>query len=335
MNTKAAEKKMRSTKSTVLLVMACWVVVLLAGIALPQVVGTYQLQLAVQAATLGTFALSIAWLVNQTGMLSFGHAAYYGVAGYSVAILTTETDVPLIVVIAAAVLISAVFAFVVGLVIAKSPGVAFAMLSLSIGMLVWVATTKLDSVTHGTDGFNIVFEGSFLGKDAMSYINPVTSWPVVWSALMLVMALFWFVNRSVFGRRLVAVRENEERMRFSGYRTYMPRVLAFVLSAAIAGLAGCMAVLTSSYISPDNLSFHVSGLALSVAILGGIGSIVGPSVGAIIFVLLQAYLSGSSNYEFILGGALMVVIIAAPGGLAEIVKKLVSLVMRRRRAAHV
>lgn len=333
--TKAAEKTMGSTKPFLWLVVGCWAVVLLAGMALPQIVGTYQLQLSVQAATLGTFALSIAWLVNQTGMLSFGHAAYYGIAGYSVAILTTETELPVLGVIIAAVLISAAAAFLVGLVIAKSPGVAFAMLSLSIGMLVWVATTKLDSVTHGTDGFNIVFEGSLLGKDAQSFISPVTSWPVIWSVLMLVMALFWLVNRSVFGRRLVAVRENEERMRFSGYRTYLPRVFAFVLSAAVAGLAGSMSVLTTSYISPDNLSFHVSGLALSVAILGGIGSIVGPSVGALIFVLLQAYLSGSSNYEFILGGALMIVIIAAPGGLAEIVKKATSLMTRRKRAAHV
>lgn len=295
-----------------------WLVIALAGLGVPWVLAMYPLQLAVQAATLGLLALSIGWLLRQTGLLSFGHAAFQGVAGYTTGLLVVRLDLAPLPAILIGILGGTVFALIVGLFVVRSPGVAFSMLTLAVGMLVWVFLTQSRTLTNGFDGMAVPFNGDVFGQEASAYISPITIWPVIWIALMLAIGGFWWVSRSVFGRRLTAIRENEERARFSGWGTYWPRVLAFTLSGLCASLAGGVAVLNQGFLSPESVFWSASGLALIVAVIGGIGSVWGPPIGAIVFIVVQSALSQSSQYQIIIGVLLMVIVVVARGGIAGV-----------------
>ncbi|WP_157537368.1 branched-chain amino acid ABC transporter permease [Nocardioides sp. Root190] len=299
-----------------------WLVLAIAGLGAPWVISLYQLQLAQQAIVMGVLALSIGWLLRQTGQLSFGHAAFYGIAGYGTAYVAEHADLPIGLTLLTGIACGTLAALVVGLITIRVPGIAFAMLTLAIGMLVWVAGGQLHSITRGADGLNVQLEGSLLGKDVVMYGNPVEAWPVVWGVLMISMAVLWILSRSTWGRRLASIRDNEERMRFSGYATYWPRVLAFTVSGVLASVAGSLNLVTTSFISLNALFWSTSGLALIVAVIGGVRSVLGPPLGAVLFILLQNYLAGSGNhYQAVLGVVLIVMVLVAPGGFVEILER--------------
>ena len=299
-----------------------WGVLAACGFGAPWVIGLYELQLAVQAVTMGVLALSIGWMLRQTGQLSFGHAAFYGIAGYATAYAGMHWELPLPVVLLFGQAAGTGAALVVALFTVRVPGIAFAMLTLAIGMLAWVAGGHLRDITNGVNGLSVTLEGDLLGQPVGMYIDPVQSWPLVWGTLMLVVAGLWAVSRTPYGRRLAAIRENEERVRFSGYGTYLPRVLAFTISGLVASLAGTLNLLSTSFISLDTLYWSTSGLALIAAVIGGTRSVLGPPAGAVAFVLLQNYLTDVGNhYQAVLGTALILVVLVAPGGGAELVAR--------------
>ncbi|MFW6868231.1 branched-chain amino acid ABC transporter permease [Nocardioides sp. CPCC 206347] len=310
-----------------------WLVLAVAGLGAPWLISLYQLQLAQQAMVMGLLALSIGWLLRQTGQLSFGHAAFYGIAGYGTAYVAQHADLPIGLTLLAGIGGGTVAALVVGLVTIRVPGIAFAMLTLAIGMLAWVAGGQLHSITRGADGLNVQLEGSLLGKDVVMYGNPVEAWPLVWGVLMITMAALWVLSRTMWGRRLASIRDNEERMRFSGYATYWPRVVAFTVSGLVASIAGSLNLVTTSFISLTALFWSTSGLALIVAVIGGVRSVLGPPLGAVLFILLQNYLAGSGNhYQAVLGAVLIVVVLVAPGGCVEILERGFTAVTSRLRA---
>jgi branched-chain amino acid transport system permease protein len=306
-----------------------WAVIAFAGIWLPYVLALYPLQLAIQGAILGLLALSIGWLRRQTGLLSFGHAMFYGFAGYAIGILVGHADLSTTPAVLLGIVAGTALAFVVGLFVMRAGGVAFSMLTLATGMLIWVAVTRDRSLTNGFDGLPVSFSGTFLGREPIEYTDPVVAWPFIWAVLMVAVAAFWLVSRSVFGRHLAALRENEERTRFTGRKTYLPKVIAFALTGLLASVAGAVSVLNTSYISPESLFWSMSGQALIVAVIGGVGSVWGPPLGAIAYVFLQASLSDSPYYQLIIGLILIAVVVVAPGGGAELVTRSVKAAARR------
>lgn len=298
-----------------------WVIVLVAGFAAPYVLSSYSLRTLVQGATLGLLALSVGWLLRQTGLASFGHAAFSGLAGYTAALGALRWGIPTPLALLLAVVASASLAFVVGAIVVRASGIAFGMLTLAIGQLIYVASTNMRSLTNGFDGLVASFPGDLLGRPATTFINAITAWPLVWSVLMLAVACLWWLSRSMFGRRLAAIRENEERCAFAGEATFLPRVLAFSISGVFAGAAGALNVLTLGLVSTDDVAWTASGLALIVAIIGGVRSLAGPLIGAMAFVVLQTVMSGSSHYQVIIGVALILVVAVAPGGLTALTQR--------------
>lgn len=306
-----------------------WVAIAFVGVWVPYVLALYPLQLAVQGTTLGILGVSVGWLRRQTGLLSFGHAMFYGVAGYTTGILVERYATAPMTALLLGILAATALAAVAGMLVVRAGGVAFSMLTLACGMLVWVWVTHNRSLTHGYDGLPISFDGSLLGRDATDYSDPVTAWPLVWLVLMAVIAALWLLSRSTFGRHLVALRENEERTRFTGRTSYLPRVLAFTVSGLVAAIAGAVSAANLAYVSPDSLFWSMSGQALIVAVIGGVGSVWGPPAGAIAYVFLQSTLSDSPYYQVIIGLVLVVVVLVAPGGGADVVTRLVRLITHR------
>jgi branched-chain amino acid transport system permease protein len=310
-------------------------VIAAAGLALPYLVPLYPLQVATQGVTQGILALSIGWLLRQTGLLSFGHAAFYGVTGYVVGNLAVHTGLPPLPALLLGVLGGTLCSLLFALVIARSTGIAFGMLSLALGMMLWVAAYRSRALTDGLDGMVVRMQGTLFGRDVADFAGPVHAWPLAWLVLMAAIGGLWLVSRTVFGRRLAAIRENEERVRFSGVSTVLPRIAAITLSGLCASLAGAVAVVQKTFVSPDDLFFAASGLALIVAVIGGIGSVWGPPIGAIVFAALQAWLTQSGHYQAVLGLVLMAFVIVAPGGGAQLVGRARALVAgRRRRRNH-
>jgi branched-chain amino acid transport system permease protein len=311
-----------------------WAVIAFVGIWAPYVLALYPLQLAVQGATLGILALAVGWLRRQTGLLSFGHALFYGGTGYVIGIAARRFEMGTTPAVITGIVAGTIAAFLIGLLVIRASGVAFSMLMLATGMLVWVAVTQNREYTNGYDGLPIRFDGDILGKDPHDLLDPVVAWPIIWIILMLCIGGLWLISRSVFGRRLIAIRENEERSRFIGGRAYLPKVLAFTITGFVGSIAGAVMALNVAYVSPESLFWSMSGNALIVAVIGGVGSVWGPPAGAIAYVFLQAELSDSPYYQLIIGAVLMFVVIVAPGGAADLVARGWRVLTRRLKGAR-
>jgi branched-chain amino acid transport system permease protein len=295
-------------------------VVLVVGLQLPSVItSNYYQGVAVGGATLGILALSIGFLAHRSGLVSLGHTAFYGGAAYLVAIASTHWGW--------SPLLAAVFGFVGGTVLAvmigalvvRTPGMSFVMLTLAFGQALYqlVILQSVRSTTGGFDGLTITFKPSqtFLGLTQADLGKPSSFWPLVWTVVVVVAVVLWLVGRSRLGTLLEGIRENEERARFSGYNTYLPRLAAFTISGAVASLAGVLFALNSAYVSSDVLSFTTAGNALIATIVGGVATLIGPVVGAVLYIYAQAKFASTGNLQLYTGLALIIVLVFIPGGL--------------------
>lgn len=297
------------------------IVVFIAGLLLFKTLSSaYYEGVLVSGATLAVVALGIAFLAHRSGLISLGHTAFYGGAAYLVAIATTSwhwspLDAGLFAFAGGTVL-----AFGIGALVVRAPGMTFVMLTLAFGQAFYqlVILDSVRSVTGAFDGLSITFGpgASFLGLDQADLATPSKVWPLVWALLVVVALVLWLAGRSRFGTLLEGIRENEERARFSGYNTYLPRLAAFTLSGCVASAAGVLFAFTAAYVSPDVLSFTQAGNSLIAAIVGGTGNLVGPVLGAGLYVYGQNKVSSSGgNIELYTGLALIIVLVFMPGGI--------------------
>ena len=312
-----------------------WVALLVAGFFVSALTSPYGLVLAVHAVPLALLALSTGWLFHHTGLLSFGNAAFAGLAMYATAVLVNRYSVAP----GTAILISfglvVAIAFVTGLILVRVHGIAFSMVTLASSMLLWVGVTKSRDWTNGFDGLSVDWQKPLWGHDVYEFSNADFAWPRIWVVLAVVMGIAALLSRSSFGVKLDAIHDNEERLRFTGHRTHMAKVLAFTVAGACAALAGIVQVLTTSIAVPGSIAWSASGIAIVVAIIGGVAKPYGPVIGAFFFIWLESVLLETGNYQLILGLLLMIIVIAAPGGLVGLVSSLRSTLARRRRAhAH-
>ena len=274
----------------------------------------------VSGATLGVLALGIGFLAHRSGLISLGHTTFYGGAAYLVAIATTNWHWSPLGAGLFAFAGGTVLAFGIGALVVRAPGMAFVMLTLAFGQAFYqlVILDSVRSVTGAFDGLSVTFapNASFLGLTQSDLATPTKVWPLVWALLIVVALVLWLAGRSRFGTLLEGIRENEERARFSGYNTYLPRLAAFTLSGCVASAAGVIFAFTAAYVSPDVLSFAQAGNSLIATIVGGVGTLVGPVIGAGLYVYGENKFSSSgSNIELYTGLALILVLAFLPGGI--------------------
>ena len=211
------------------------------------------------------------------------------------------------------------------------------MLTLAAGEMIshGVMLEGLRDATGGADGLVVSFKGSILGMQAADFANAARFWPVAWTAAWIAGLIVWTVRRSRLGAILRAVRENEERMRFSGFDTYAPRLIAFVLINAIAAVSGLLHVLNAGFVSPDSLSLSVSTNALVAALMGGVASSAGPIVGGLIFAFAQDEFGARGATQLLTGVAVVVFIVLFPrgvvGGLSDATPQWTRALFRRAR----
>jgi len=275
------------------------------------------LSLMTQAVIYAIGTLGVGFLLRQNGHVSFGHAAYYGLSGYGIVLcskflgLTTGPAILLVI------SLTGLFAFVVGLVIVRTPGIAFAMITLAIGQVFYILMAKARGFTGGVDGLVVEMSEKIFGLSSNLFGKPGSMFVVCWLTLVLVVFLLSLLIRSRFGALTEAIRENEERARFIGYKTVVPRAAIYTVSAMVCALAGTLSSLYSAFVSPDSLHWSLSGSLLVASLLGGTSLLSGTVIGAAVYFLLKDVLSEvTTHWMSIIGVCLIAVIVFWPEGIA-------------------
>jgi branched-chain amino acid transport system permease protein len=281
----------------------------------------FYVELVAKVMILAIFALSLDLLVGYTGLVSFGHAAYFGIGAYTLGLLSPKYEAANFwLTLPAAMLFAALAAFVVGIFVVRVKGVYFIMATLAFAQMFYFLfhDTKFG---RGSDGISMNFKpvaaiGSFTPFDLGNASH------VYYCVLVLLVAVFAFlavVLRSSFGRALQGIRSNEHRMRSLGFPVYWYKLASFTLAGALAGLAGYLSAMQFGFVNPELLSWHQSGNVLLMLILGGFGSLYGAVVGAFAFVALTEIFQALTNHwQLLLGAAIIVLVIFLPGGIASV-----------------
>jgi len=281
----------------------------------------YYVDLVMKIMILSVFALSLELLVGQTGLVSFGHAAYFGIGAYAAALLSPQSGpASFWLLFPAALGAAGLYALAVGALSLRTRGIYFIMVTLAFAQMAYYVfhDTKLGG---GSDGIYLYFRPQ-TGTKLLDLGAPLTFYFFVLAALVVTFLLLAALQRSRFGRALAGIRVNEQRMRAAGFATYPYKLAAFVIAAMLAGVAGFLYALKDGYVNPEILSWHQSGAVLLMIILGGIGSLRGAVFGAIAFVALQElyqsqaiFGSFSKHWQLPLGLTIIAFVALMPKGL--------------------
>jgi branched-chain amino acid transport system permease protein len=298
-------------------------VALAAGLcALPSFVSGYAMTLAVEVMIAGIFASGINLLTGYTGLVSLGQAMFLGLGGYGIAIGTALLGWPLWVSAPATLVVVAAIAAAIGAICTRTRGVEFLLITLAFSQMFYGATIKL-RWTNGSDGMTGIPRPdlSLLGVSADS---PVTFYYYVLTISALALLLLWRIVNSPFGSVLVGIRENERRMMSMGYAVANYKIGSFTLAAIICAVAGILQSQYTYFVSPDSMSWQMSGEGVLMVIIGGANVIFGPFVGAAIFVVVKQALSLiSDEYNLFFGIFFMLVVAFFRGGVLGTINTLI------------
>jgi branched-chain amino acid transport system permease protein len=271
-----------------------------------------------QVIVLGIFAMGYNVMFGFGGEMSFGHASFYGLGAFGMALLITEVSVDPFVAMAASPVIAATAGVLIGAVSLKRRGIYFAMISLALAQMVYYYFINNDTLSGRPTGLYFPSTDLFVGP--FNIVGEGMGFYVFAIGVLLVLWLFIYrLLQSPYGMLLRAVRTNEQRAKYLGISTYQVLLFAFTISALIAGVAGTLYFLLYGFITPDLLFWSISGQVIIITILGGAGSMNGPILGAFIFVLANDQLTEVTEHWPIIYGLLFVaVVLLLPGGMVSL-----------------
>ena len=299
---------------------------MLAGLlAFPLLDSPFYTELLAKTVILGIFAMSLDLLVGFTGLVSLGHAAYFGIASYVVALMTPKYEAASFwTTFPAAVGISALSALVVGIFVLRTKGIYFIMVTLAFAQMAFYLfhDTKLGG---GSDGIylNLKPETLLFEMKPFDLDNPQHLYYLIVGSLVVVYVFLKLVLRSPFGKVLVGIKSNEHRMKSMGYNTFGYKLAAFTIAGGLAGIAGYLYAVLFGFVTPELMSWHQSGNVLLMVILGGMGNLVGALLGALAFVGMQEVFSGwTKHWQLVMGSVIVAAVLFLPGGLSAIPRRL-------------
>ncbi len=297
-------------------------------LALAPLGGDYLLGLLSEVLIFAIFAMSLNLLVGYTGLLSFGHAAFFGLSAYMVIGLGVHLGVSAWLGALAGIVASAGLAALIGLFCIRVTGVPFIMLTLAFSQLLFAAALKWRTVTGGTDGLIGFVPPHLFGWDLGTHA--VARYAVIAASMLLVLLFLWSLVRSPLGSIFIGIRDNEQRMRAIGYPVQRFKLIAFTIAGGLAGVSGALYALFNGYVSTDTLHWHLSGDVLLMVILGGSGTIVGPAVGAGLFLLLKNFISSYNEYwAFWLGTSFILIVMFLRQGVWGVIMNQVERLSRK------
>lgn len=284
---------------------------------LPLWMSIYFQSMTIKVLIFGLFALSLNLLFGYTGLFSLGHAAYFGVAGYTVAILITRFDISSFWLAApAGVLMGVLMSAVFGVIALRLAGVYFLAVTAALGELLYSLTLKLRSYTGGANGLPGISYPD-LGLPGFSMTN-ISFYYLVFSIFIICCILIYYIIHSSFGLALQGIREDEERMESLGYNTWVYKYLAFILGGLFGAVAGVLFAYFNGIVTPSQLSITTSTLAMLMVMIGSDRTTFGPALGALVIILVE-HLSGTytpTRWPLILGGILVLTVMFLRGGIS-------------------
>jgi len=294
-------------------------IVLAALVSYPKVFGIYYTNVFVTFAIFALFATAFNLLLGYTGLLSFGHAMFFGAGGYGTALALEHIEgMPLLAAFLIGVLAAAVLALILCPLMVRVSGTAFAMLHLAFGQLMYVMALKLRGITGGEDGIGgfPIPPLNLVGIVSVDMTDPSNFYYFAITVLGLSFIFLWFFTKTPFGSIMVAVRDNAKRVDYLGFKVPQTKAVIYIVAGAFAGVAGSIYALFQNLIAADD-AFHVmvSFAPIIMTMVGGIASFFGPIAGSALFGIIEELTSRyTERVELVMGLILILVIMYAPLG---------------------
>lgn len=311
-----------------------WAVLLIALVLYPRIFGIYYTNVFVTFAIFALFAVTLNLLLGYTGLLTFGHAMFFGTGGYATAIALERIEgLPIIAAVLIGFLAAIVLALILCPIVVRVSGTAFAMLHLAFGQLMYVLALKLRFITGGEDGvggFDIPPLG-FPGIGSVDMTDPLNFYYFAVTVLGLSIWFLWFFTKTPLGSVMVGIRDNANRVNYLGFKVTQTKAVIYTLAGAFAGVAGSVYALFQNLIAADD-AYHVwvSFAPIMMTMVGGISSFFGPIAGAAIFGIIEELTSRyTERVELVMGLILISIIMFAPLGFVGFVNFLKQKLIRR------
>ena len=300
--------------------------------ALPFLAPTYYVQFSTRVFLLGLLAMSLNLVVGFGGLVSMCHAAFFGLAGYALALASPQSGpASLWLTLPLAVGVAALAALAIGGLSLRTRGIYFIMVTLAFGEMLFFLFHDTQ-IAGGSDGAYIYFkpEVAIAGVPLIDLENPRTFYWVALGLLVVFVMLLKALTNSAFGHALVAARNNERRARSLGFPIFRIRLTAFVISGALAGIAGYFAAAQYGFVAPQLLGWHLSATILVMVVLGGMRTVMGPLIGAIVLLGLEEILKAlTEHWKLIEGLIIIAIVLVLPGGVQDLADRAFGLASRR------
>lgn len=318
-----------STASLRMRLVSPWtsLVFLAIGILLPYMVP--YTSLATECIIFSLFAVSFNILLGFTGLLSFGHAAFFGIGACACGLTMANLNGGVLSALSMGLICSLLAAIVIGFLCLKSHGISFAFLTLAFAEMIYFIAYQWSSLTGGEDGLGVPRMTLDLFGMVINLKNPLVRYYFILVIVIICFVLILRILNSPFGRVLASMRENEERTSFLGFNTRTYKLISFCLAGLFAGVAGSLYTIHLAFVPIENLHWSVSGEIVIITLLGGMGYLFGPVVGTALFIGLRELISGFfERWQLFVGIAFVLIVIFLPEGLSAIPEKIKRILKR-------
>ncbi len=287
----------------------------------PFMLGSYYKELVMHMMVLGIFAMSLDLLIGFTGLISFGHAAFFGLAGYLLAIVTPESE-PISIFISLPFCLggAALAALVIGWFSVRTSGIYFIMITLAFAQMLFYYFNENQEL-GGSDGI-FIFNKPLVGWGEVQLLdlsNPNALYYLIFACLIASYLVLRMILNAPFGKVIKGIKANEHRTQALGFNTRRYKLIAFVIAGTLAGLAGYLEAVTTGIVSPGHLHWHHSGEVMMLVILGGMGTLFGPVLGAFTLELLRDNFQDMTEHWHLFQGIFVIlVVLLLPNGIASL-----------------
>ncbi len=288
---------------------------------MPALLKQYHLNMLNEIIIFALYGVSYNLLLGYAGLLSFGHAMFFGLGAFLTAIAIIHLQgLSLVNAVMIGLLVTTLAGFLIGVLLLRHKGAYFALLTLAFNALFYAVATKWHSVTGGDDGLSITRPVLNLGFTSFSLAQLTTFYYLTVIVVGAAIVFCWYFTQTAMGKTVLLMRENEERMKFLGYNTNVSRLILFTFTGALAGLAGTFYTLHFQFVSISAISVDMTTAVLLMAFVGGTGTFWGPMLGALVYIVLQNYLSDiTDRWPLFMGFIFVFMVLFIPGGLSQVI----------------
>ncbi len=297
---------------------------ILAGFLMPVLLKQYHLNMLTEIIIFALFAVSYNLLLGYAGLLSFGHAMFFGLGAFVTAVAIIH--IPGLAIwnaVLIGIVTNIIAGFLIGGLLLRHKGSYFALLTLAFNALFYAVATKWHSVTGGDDGLSITRPDLHLGFTTISMSSLTNFYYLTLIVIGAAIVFCWYFTQTAMGKTVLLMRENEERMKFLGYNTNISRLILFTFTGTVAGLAGVFYTLHFQFVSISAISVDMTTAVLLMTFVGGTKTFWGPILGAFVYIILQNYLSNiTDRWPLFMGFIFVFMVLFIPGGLSEVIMNL-------------